>query len=69
LFKDNEHWKDNPYVITEYCFGVEILENPKLSNEHKEYKWCSYEEAYRLFRYDSNRTALWELNKRLEVEH
>ena len=37
----------------------------KLSNEHKEYKWVEYNEAMEKLRYDSNKTALWELNERL----
>jgi broad specificity phosphatase PhoE len=36
-----------------------------LSREHTDYRWVAYAEAARLLRWDSNRTALWELNERL----
>lgn len=59
-------WGTNVYVIPEYSFSVEIKEdNIKLSNEHKEYKWVDYDEAMEKLKYDSNKTALWELNERL----
>lgn len=33
--------------MQDYCFAVEInnVTNIKLSNEHEEYKWCSYDQA------------------------
>ena len=37
----------------------------KLSKEHDEYKWLSYDEAKKLLKYDSNKSALWELNEKL----
>ena len=54
------------YVIPEYCFGV-FIENKTLlrSDEHFEYSWVSYEEAMNCLRYDSNKTALWELRERI----
>lgn len=39
-----------------------------LSSEHKEYRWVEYDEAMRLLKYDSNKTALWELNERLKMK-
>ena len=58
-------WEDT-YVVIEYSFGVPI-ENVeiKLSNEHKKYEWLPYNEAYKELTFDSNKTALWELNERL----
>ena len=38
----------------------------KLSNEHETMQWCNYEEAMSKLEYDSNKTALWELNERLK---
>ena len=54
------------YVVPEYSFGVP-LENHDihLSSEHKEYKWCLFDETYEKLKFDSNKTALWELNQRL----
>lgn len=59
-------WGKDIYVVPEYSFGVP-LENYDihLSSEHKEYKWCLFDEAYEELKFDSNKTALWELNQRL----
>ena len=60
-------WGPNVYVIPEYTFAVKIKDcDIKLSNEHKEYKWVEYDEAMEKLKYDSNKTALWELNERLK---
>ena len=61
-------WGNDVYVIPEYSFAVEIGNSDiGLSNEHKEYKWVEYDEAMKNLKYDSNRTALWELNERLKT--
>lgn len=59
-------WGKDVYVVTEYSFGV-FTENSdiKLSNEHKQYEWFTYDDAYKKLEFDSNKTALWELNQRL----
>ena len=57
---------DDIYVIPEYSFGVECSGNIVLSSEHKDYKWMLYDEAINCLKYDSNKTALWELNCRLK---
>ena len=63
----NFFWGEKVYNATEYCFGVCVKDdNIILSNEHLEYKWVEYEEAFKLFKWDSNRNALWELNERLK---
>ncbi len=36
-----------------------------LSHEHIELKWECFENADSLLNWDSNKTALWELNERL----
>ena len=65
-FKDKHLWKENPYVILEYSFGVNAAKNKiKLSKEHVEYKWLHYFKAIKYLKWDSNKTALWELNCRL----
>ena len=54
------------YVISEYTFGVEVGGSELLlSEEHAEYQWLAFQEARERLRFDSNRTALWELNERL----
>ena len=64
--KGDFFWGNDVYVVPEYSFGVP-LENYDihLSSEHQEYKWALFEEAYEKLRFDSNKTALWELNQRL----
>ena len=65
-FTDSYLWGDDVYVIPEYCFGVLVRDCPLvLSREHTEYVWLVYDQAYALVKYDGNKTALWELDKRL----
>jgi dATP pyrophosphohydrolase len=69
-FKDSIYWDENVYVIPENCYGVEIEDNQlKLSHEHTEYKWVSYNDASSYLKWDGNKVALWELNKRLSKKH
>ena len=65
-FREHRNKKDI-YVIPEYSFAVRLNNyRIKLSGEHTDHKWASYEEALSLLKYDSNKTALWELMSRLE---
>jgi dATP pyrophosphohydrolase len=66
-FRDRDLWGPEVYVVSERAFGVCLNEAQAiaLSREHVEHRWVPYEEAARLLRWDSNRTALWELNERL----
>ena len=65
-FKDHASWGPDCYVIPEFAFGVRLTHlYLKLSIEHRAYRWLLYQQAFDLFEYDSNRTALWELNQRL----
>ena len=55
-------WRKNIYVIPEHCFAVNIGGSKiRLSDEHIAYKCVYPEEANELLRYDSNKTALYEL--------
>ena len=63
--KCRRHWSENTYVIPEYTFGFECKDDIKLSREHTECVWLTYDEAMRKLKWDSNRTALYELNCRL----
>jgi dATP pyrophosphohydrolase len=59
-------WGDKVLIIPEYCFGVEVKGRQlNISREHIEYKWVNYEEAVKMLKWDSNKSALWELNERL----
>lgn len=61
------HWSKDTYVIPEYAFGFECTQEIKLSSEHGEYSWMSYDDAMRRLKWDSNRTALYELDCRLKA--
>jgi dATP pyrophosphohydrolase len=59
-------WGDDVYVIPMYCFGVRAPDRQiVLSYEHKAVRWLPYKAAQRLARFDGNKTALWELDRRL----
>ena len=60
-------WGENVYYAEEYSFAVNISDRKiQISDEHCEYKWVSYDEAKNLLRYDSNKSALWELNEKIK---
>ena len=66
-FEDSYLWGDDVYVIPQYCFGV-LAERREivLSREHTEYRWLAYEAAAAIVKYDGEKTALWELDRRLK---
>lgn len=55
-------WPEDMYVVPEYAFGFECNEDIVLSHEHTECTWLTYNEARSKCKWDSNRTALYELN-------
>ena len=67
VFSDWNSWGRNVYVVTERAFGVDSggSQDIRLSREHSAFRWLPFGEASALLRWDSNRTALWELNERL----
>jgi dihydroneopterin triphosphate diphosphatase len=69
FFSDSHLWDKNLYVIPEFSFGVEVNSEVHLSNEHRGCIWVTYETAHHYLEWDSNRTALWELNRRLLLKH
>jgi dATP pyrophosphohydrolase len=59
-------WGPDVLVIPEYAFGVRVEDAAlTLSHEHTEYGWFSLDDAAKAVQWDSNRTALWELDHRL----
>ena len=56
-------------LIKEHVFGVEIHSNEKItiSQEHTEYKWCSFKEALKLLKWEENKEALKRLDKMLST--
>ncbi len=66
LFEDNDTWDPALYVVPEHSFGADCTcQTLALSHEHDAAEWLPYKEAHAQLTYDSNRTALWELNQRL----
>jgi len=65
-FADGTLWDKDILVIPEYFFGAEMgSKEITISAEHLEYRWVEYDEALSMLKWDSNKTALWELNQRL----
>lgn len=62
------NWAKDTFVVPEYSFGFECKEDITISHEHTEFVWLNYEEARKKLKWDSNRTALYELNCRLCAE-
>jgi len=68
-FRDSHLWGRKVCMIPQYSFGVLTKEKKiVLSPEHTDHRWLKYEEAYRLMKYEGNKIALWELDKRLKKE-
>ena len=59
------HWPQDLYVVPEYAFAFECKGAIALSHEHTECVWLSCEAAQERLKWDSNKTALYELNCRL----
>jgi dihydroneopterin triphosphate diphosphatase len=54
------------YVINEHCFAVDCTQAEiVISDEHSEYRWVDYKTAKDMLKWDSNKTAIWELYQRL----
>ncbi|MGW6457694.1 NUDIX domain-containing protein [Streptomyces sp. NPDC055078] len=59
-------WGPDVLVIPEYTFGARAgTPELTLSDEHTEYDWFGLDAALKAVRWDSNRSALWELDHRL----
>jgi dATP pyrophosphohydrolase len=67
FFSEHVHWDANLLVIPEHSFGIEVTSREiRLCAEHRAVHWLTYDEASARVTFDSNRTALWELVRRLE---
>lgn len=64
--KHRKLWAADTYVLPEYCFAFECKDEIVLSHEHTECVWLPYDKACAKLKWDSNRTALYELKCRLE---
>ena len=66
--KSRRIWGVACLVIPEYCFAVEITDTDiKISGEHTRFDWADYQTAMRRLKYDSNKTALWELDNKIRL--
>ena len=68
IISDNcrTHWPKDTYVIPEYSFAFECTGEVCISSEHTSFEWLDYDSAMERLMWDSNRTALYELNCRLQ---
>jgi dATP pyrophosphohydrolase len=67
IFDARSQWAPGTYVVPQHFFACDLTGHEvTLSGEHSELRWVGVDEAVRLLRYDSNRTAVWELAERLE---
>ena len=65
-FQHRECWDASILVIPVHYFGVvSSTEEIQLSREHVEYRWVTEERAQTMLKWDSDRTALWELEQLL----
>ena len=64
--RHRSHWASDTYVIPEYAFAFACEEEVMLSHEHVDFVWLPYERALEKLEWDSNKTALYELNCRLK---
>lgn len=60
-------WDKQVVMIPEFAFGVEVFsQDLKIEQEHTQLSWCKEENALKKLEWDSNKSALWELNYRLK---
>jgi dATP pyrophosphohydrolase len=58
-------WGPEVLVVPEYAFAVRTDPSTiRISQEHSSFAWMPYQQAHEALHWDSNRTALWELNER-----
>lgn len=67
-FEARKYWPADIYVVPQYFYaaraeGLDVF----LSQEHTEFRWLNYTDAYSVLKYDSNKTALCELRQRLNA--
>ncbi len=66
--RHQKHWSRDTFVLPEYHFAFECGADLALSGEHLGCEWLSYHDAMSRLTWDSNKTALYELNCRLSSE-
>jgi dihydroneopterin triphosphate diphosphatase len=65
-FKESALWGKDLFVIPIHYFGVLAPDRQiRISEEHSEYKWLRYPEARDLLKFEDDKIALWELDRRV----
>jgi dATP pyrophosphohydrolase len=67
-FAASKYWPADLYIVAKHFFAMDLTDSDqdvKLSEEHHEFRWLAYDQAYATIRYDDDKTALWELNTRI----
>ena len=67
LFSEHVLWDDNIVVVPMYFYAIPYDGEVVLSSEHNEVRWLNYKDAENLVYFHDQKTALWELDKRLEI--
>ena len=67
IFSDSTrlNWGENIVVVPMYFLAMPYNGQVKLSEEHMDVKWLSYDDAYNLIYYYDQKIALYELNEKL----
>ena len=69
-FRGRDAWPKDLYVVPQFSFGADAPGlSLTVSPEHTRFEWLTYREATARLAYQSNATALWELNERLTRGH
>lgn len=63
--RHRKHWSKDIFILPEYHFAFECIPDIRLSDEHFGCEWLGYCDAMSRLTWDSNKTALYELNCRL----
>lgn len=63
--KHRDAWGESVVVVPMYCYGMEYNGKITLSDEHIDVKWMQYDDAFKAVYFDSQKTALYELNEKL----
>jgi dATP pyrophosphohydrolase len=68
-FADRVLWPVDLLVIPEHAFAIDCTGlDLRISSEHTALMWGAYHDIHAMLRWDSNRTALWELHELLRSD-
>lgn len=67
LFAEHERWGSDVVVCPMFFFAMPYDGDIALSEEHTAVQWAAYTPAFELVYWHDQKTALWELNRRLRL--